>query len=255
MPAAPHRSRARRPSAAGATVDTVREIALALPGVEEGTSYGTPAWKVEGKLLARLREDGETLVVRAEDDARDLLMRSDPETFFVTDHYAGHPWVLVRLPRVERGALTLLIEEAVRLVVPRKALARASRDGTPAPLRIARRTNPDDALAQLRALCLALPEVEERVNHGAPSFVVRGKTFAMFWNDHHGDGRIAAWCKAPPGVQGTLVASDPRRFFVPPYFGPRGWVGVRLDLDPDWGAVEACMVDAHAMVVSKRRTR
>jgi hypothetical protein len=156
---------------------------------------------------------------------------------------------------VERGALALLIQEALGLVAPKKARAQEARDGAPAPPRAAKRANPDDSLARLRALCLGLPEVEERVNHGAPSFAVRGKTFAMFWNDHHGDGRIAAWCKAPPGVQGTLVAADARRFFVPPYVGPRGWVGVRLDLDPDWGAVEACMVEAHGMVVPKRRVR
>src|SRR5262245_3428126 len=91
------------------TFADARDLALAIEGVEESTSYGTPAFKVAGKLLARLREDGETLVVRADHDARDLLMRSDPEVFFVTDHYADHPWVLVRLPRVARGALALLL--------------------------------------------------------------------------------------------------------------------------------------------------
>ena len=117
MPTPKKAPRTLRP---GATIDTVRAIALALPGVEEGTSYGTPAWKAKGKLMARLREDGETLVVRIEPDARDLLMRSEPETFFVTDHYVGHPWVLVKLPRVERGALAALLEEAWRLVAPKR---------------------------------------------------------------------------------------------------------------------------------------
>jgi hypothetical protein len=77
-----------------ATFDTVREIALSLPGVEEGTSYGTAAFRVRGKFLARLREDGETLALRIGMDEREVLMRADPEVFFITDHYAGSPAVL-----------------------------------------------------------------------------------------------------------------------------------------------------------------
>ena len=106
-------------------------------------------------------------------------------------------------------------------------------------------------LDRLRALCLAQPGAEERVSHGAPTFFARGKTFAMFADNHHGDGRVAVWIKAPPGAQETLVAADPRRYFRPPYVGPSGWVGARLDLDPDWGAVEACIVEGHGMVASK----
>jgi hypothetical protein len=81
---------------------------------------------------------------------------------------------------------------------------------------------------------------------------VRGKTFAMFLDNHHGDGRVALWCKAPPGAQAEIVAADPRRFFVPPYVGPRGWIGARLDLDPDWGAVAACVEDSYRMTAPKR---
>jgi len=116
----------KRPPA-GATIETVRALALQLPGVEEGTSYGTPAWKARGKLMARMKEDGQTLVVRVDPDARDLLMQSEPETFFVTDHYVGHPWVLVSLPRVDRAALSAVIEEAWQLVAPPRAEARAKK--------------------------------------------------------------------------------------------------------------------------------
>jgi hypothetical protein len=87
-------------------------------------------------------------------------------------------------------------------------------------------------LAFVRATCLALPETSERLSHGAPSFFVREKrAFVHFMDDHHGDGRLAIWCAAPPGVQQAVVASDPERYFVPPYVGPRGWLGVRLDRD------------------------
>jgi hypothetical protein len=83
------------------TFRTVRRLALALPGVEEGTSYGTPAFRVRGNFLARMWEDGETLVVNCGDDARDLRLEADPDTYFVTDHYRGHPIVLVRLEKVD----------------------------------------------------------------------------------------------------------------------------------------------------------
>ncbi len=102
------------------TFETVREIALALPGVEEGTSYGTPAFRVRGKFFARLREDGETLVLKIGFDAREILLQTDAETFFTTDHYAGYPSVLVRLPVVERDVLENILEEAWRFNAPKR---------------------------------------------------------------------------------------------------------------------------------------
>jgi hypothetical protein len=85
-------------------------------------------------------------------------------------------------------------------------------------------------LERIRKICLALPETSERLSHGAPTFFVRGKrAFLMVLTDHHGDGRFAIWCAAPAGMQRMLVEADPGRFFVPPYVGHRGWLGVRLD--------------------------
>ena len=110
-----------------------------------------------------------------------------------------------------------------------------------------------DPLEQVRRLCLALPEVTERLSHGAPSFFVRGKTtFVMYMDHHHDDGRLAIWCAAPPGVQATLVGEEPARFFVPPYVGHRGWLGVRLDVDVEWGEVAGIVEDAYRMVAPKR---
>ena len=102
------------------TFQTVRELALALPEVEEGTSYGTPAFKVKGKLLARLKEDGETLVVKIDFDTQEILMRADPETFFLTDHYVGWPTILVRLARVDRDDLARLLEDSWRQNAPKR---------------------------------------------------------------------------------------------------------------------------------------
>jgi hypothetical protein len=104
-------------------------------------------------------------------------------------------------------------------------------------------------LGRLREICLSLPETSERLSHGAPTFFVRGKrAFLMVLTDHHGDGRFAIWCAAPAGVQGMLVANDPENFFVPPYVGHRGWLGVRLDRALDWDEVAGIAEDAFAEV-------
>ena len=104
-------------------------------------------------------------------------------------------------------------------------------------------------LARIRELCLALPETSERPSHGAPTFFVRGKrSFLMVLDDHHGDGRFAIWCAAPDGVQGMLVAGDGERFFVPPYVGHRGWLGLRLDRDFEDDELAGIVEDAYAEV-------
>jgi hypothetical protein len=108
------------------------------------------------------------------------------------------------------------------------------------------------ALARVRALCLALPETTERLSHGAPTFFVRGKkTFVMFHDDHHGDGRLAIWCAAPMGAQEAMVRSEPDRFFRPAYVGHRGWLGLRLDRDLDWDEVAGIVDDAYRTVAPK----
>ena len=110
-----------------------------------------------------------------------------------------------------------------------------------------------DSLRHVRTACLALPEVEERLSHGSPTFFVRGKkTFVTHVDDHHGDGRLAIWCAAPLGIQEALVAEEPRRFFVPPYVGPRGWLGVRLDVDVDWDEVGVLVEEAYRVVAPKK---
>jgi len=94
------------------TYDTVRRIALTLPDVEEGTSYGTPALKVKGKLMVRLRPDLDSIVLKMPFDERDELMHAEPETYYITDHYEPYPWILVRLTTVKESALTGLLKIA-----------------------------------------------------------------------------------------------------------------------------------------------
>ena len=104
----------------GVDYETARQLGLALPGVEEGPCYGTPALRVKGKLMLRLKEDGETVVLIVGFERRSLLMEKDPATFFITDHYRNYPSVLVRLPRISRKELAGLIEEAWRRAAPKR---------------------------------------------------------------------------------------------------------------------------------------
>jgi hypothetical protein len=105
------------------TFEQVRSLALALPKVDEATSYGTPAFKVAGKLLARLHQDGESLVVKIDPDERAMRMKVDPKTFYITDHYLNYPWILVRIASVDLEDLRDLLEEAWRLTAPRRLLS------------------------------------------------------------------------------------------------------------------------------------
>ena len=111
--------------------DTVRDLARGLPGSEESTSYGTPAFKVGGKLFVRLHEAGDTIVVRIEQAERAMRLRADPKAFFITDHYTPYPWMLVRLSAVRRDDLGDLLEESWRLRAPKRLLAEyESRDSS-----------------------------------------------------------------------------------------------------------------------------
>jgi len=104
----------------------------------------------------------------------------------------------------------------------------------------------DDRLVErLRKICLALPDADERISHGEPTwFAGKGKVFAMLDRHHHGAAHLSVWLPQPIGVQEDLMEADPERFFRPPYVGPSGWVGVVLDAKPDWHAVATLVRDA-----------
>lgn len=104
------------------TWETVRQVAGALPGTVEGTSYGTPAFKVRKTLFVRLHQDGEALVVKIAEADRAMRMRADPETFFITDHYQNYPWILVRLATVDPSDLADLLTDAWRLSAPKRLI-------------------------------------------------------------------------------------------------------------------------------------
>jgi predicted DNA-binding protein (MmcQ/YjbR family) len=107
----------------------------------------------------------------------------------------------------------------------------------------------DDTLVRLRQICLAFPEATEQGGVGDPTFKVRDKIFAM---RHPMDGRSSLWCKAPLGAQHVLVGSDPARFFVPPYVGHHGWIGLWLDVTLDWDEIADLIEESYRMTAPKR---
>lgn len=103
--------------------DQVCELASKLPGIEEGTCYGTPALRVKGKFLLRLREDAETVAIKIPMDDREVLLQADPKVFYITDHYRGYPAILFRLSEIRESQLADLLELAWRFVAPKRLLA------------------------------------------------------------------------------------------------------------------------------------
>ena len=108
-------------------------------------------------------------------------------------------------------------------------------------------------LTRLRAICMALPEAVEKISHGEPSwFAGKGKMFAMLDDHHHGSPHLSVWLPAPLGAQELLVRRDPARYFRPPYVGPRGWIGVVLDTNPDWRLVAELVQESYRRVAHPR---
>jgi predicted DNA-binding protein (MmcQ/YjbR family) len=112
-------------------------------------------------------------------------------------------------------------------------------------------------LEKLRTVCLALPDTWEKISHGEPTFWVGKRMFASFANanNHHGAGRHAVWIKATHTTQDLLVSRSPERYFVPPYAGVAGWVGIFLDRRPKWSEVAERLAHAHGLAAETQRTR
>ena len=108
------------------------------------------------------------------------------------------------------------------------------------------------ALERVRRICLALPDANERESHGAPTFFIRDKrSFVSYMDNHHDDGRLALWCASSSDVQQMLATSRPEQFFVPPYVGHLGWIGVRLDRDLGWDEIAGVIKSAHGVVFAR----
>jgi len=112
-----------------------------------------------------------------------------------------------------------------------------------------------DISAAVREICLSLPDSEEFVSHGSPNFRVRdGKTFATYAVNHHGDGHLALWLRSPPGAQSLYTEGEPQYYYVPPYVGPSGWLGVDLDKGLSWLTIADLVREAYVEVAPKSLT-
>jgi hypothetical protein len=134
MPPKPRASKAKAPNSThplSAAFEPVRKAAAGLPDVEEGTSYGTPALRIRGKFFTRLREDGESLVLRVDFDSRDAMLRAQPNIFYITDHYRDYPAVLVRLSVVRPAQLRELLADSWRWVAPKTLVAKHEQGSAP----------------------------------------------------------------------------------------------------------------------------
>jgi predicted DNA-binding protein (MmcQ/YjbR family) len=111
----------------------------------------------------------------------------------------------------------------------------------------------DERLGRFSKICLGLPQAERETMGLHAGFKVKKKTFAYFVNDHHGDGIVGVWCKVLPGDNASLIKADPKRFYMPGYVGPRGWVGLRMDVGRvNWSEVEELAKGSYQLVVGKR---
>jgi hypothetical protein len=110
-----------------------------------------------------------------------------------------------------------------------------------------------ERFARLAQISLALPEISREDQGDHASFLVRKKVFAYYLNNHHGDGIVSVCCKVLPGDNQRLIAANPRKFYLPAYIGPRGWVGLRLDLPTvDWTEVQELIRGSYAQTAPKK---
>jgi predicted DNA-binding protein (MmcQ/YjbR family) len=238
--------------------ETLRKFALSYPESHEDFPWGERVIKVRGKVFVfmGLTDMPLGLSVKLPQSAEAALGLPFASP---TRYGLGRSgWVTLRFPPEAKPPLDLLrdwIDESYRAVAPKNVVAKLPAAGRTE--RFLRRTAVHRTrgraivgpLERLRRLCLGMPDTSERLSHGEPIWFVRQKTFVMY-ADHHHDDRLAFWCAAPAGLQEARVAADPERFFVPPYVGQRGWLGVWLDVPVDWDDIGGLVTLAHRVVAS-----
>jgi hypothetical protein len=252
-------------SPADVAYERVREICLGFPGADEKLSHGAPSFHVRGKMFLTFVDshhgDGRLAVwCKSTADEQRRLVAENPLRFFVPPYVGVKGWlgVCVDAQNADWIELSILVEEGWRLIAPPRLVRGeevvAPRARVPPSPRVT--TNPNvamSALERLEAICLSLPAAESERESRHATFRVKKKAFAYFLDNHHGDGVIAACLRGSKKDNAALVKKDPKRFFSPAYIGPRGWVGMRLDLPRvDWKDVERRVTASYECVARPR---
>jgi hypothetical protein len=254
--------------AADAAYERLREICLAFPATEEKLSHGAPSFHVRGKMFVTFIDnhhgDGRLAAwVKSTLAEQRSLVAVSPERFFVPPYVGVGGWVGVRLDseEVDWVELSMLVEAGWSAVAPLR-IARGEVTAPPrARLPPSPRVTTDEkvasgALARLKAICLTFPEAELEPDGRHATFRVRKKVFAYFLDNHHGDGIISVCVKSDKAENAALIRKDPKHYYSPAYIGPRGYLGVRLDVArPDWKGVAARLTEGYRSVAPKGRGR
>lgn len=252
---------AKKASPADAALERVRAICYGFAGTEEKLSHGAPAFFAGGRMFLSFVDDhhadGRLAVwLKSTHDEQRRLVASDPDRFFVPPYVGVNGWLGVRLDRPTSDwiELAILVEAGWAAVVPKKVAAGPVRRPPPPPKRpttdgeLARA-----ALARTIAICEKLPESVCEVEGRHATFRVAKKVYAYFLDNHHGDARVGVCVKTGKKDNRALVASDAKRFFMPAYVGPRGYVGVRVDAARvDWKDVAARLEASYRLTAPKR---
>jgi hypothetical protein len=246
----------------------VRQICLGFPATEEKLSHGAPSFLVRGgKMFLTFVDDhhgdGHLAVwCKSTLDEQRRLVAENPARFYVPPYVGVSGWVgvLVDEKNADWIELTMLVEEGWRSVAPAKVLRGevppAARHPPPphrvqTDAKVAR-----DALERLTKICASLPEVEVEKEGRHATYRVRKKVFAYFLDNHHGDGIVGACVRGDRRANAAAIEADPKRYFMPAYIGPRGYLGVRLDLARvDWKGVAERVRAAYRSVAPKALLR
>ena len=248
---------------ADAVYAKLREICLGFPGADEKLSHGMPSFHVRGKMFAHFVDSDYydmplSAWVKSTLEKQKELVRDDGKRFYVPKYVGPAGWVGVSLwPTQDWIPLTMLVEEAWLKVVPPKVAT-----GEAAPPKVVKkapvtRVTTDEKLAKasldrLTKICEALPEVDHETESKHATFRIRKKPFVYFLDNHHGDRVISACVKGDPKANAKIIASDPKRFYLPAYIGRAGFLGIRLDAkNVDWKDIETRIGEAWKLQAPK----
>lgn len=244
-----------------ALLSRVRQICFDFAGTEEKLSHGAPWFNVKGKGFVTFAKDhqGDGRVAvwcKSTLDEQRRLTRADPDVYFVPPYVGVKGWVGVRLerPTTDFEALAIIVEEAWRSVCPKSLVA--AKPSAPPKAVVYPTTDPEvarDALARLTAICDALPATVTETSSWQTAFRVGKKPYAYFYDNVHRDGIVAVCFRAARDEAAELVEAHPKRYYLPPYIGAKGWLAMRVDAAKvPWKELARRVTESYEAVAPKR---